>query len=497
MFTSRDSPASSSLVIFPNYQPDIPLRSMSEKFQAEKPNQHYLLNLDNLNQTNNAVHLSRLPTLGEILSNKTRSPVNLYTFYLYMQYIENNVDLLDFWFDLISHLNLCKHYVKGLRESIVRSSNHYASGTPFMGHDQSPRNLGAGSPQRDSFPLTEGSKHKSVSLSMLLDLIINDHILEDNDSNRLSQFLRGEINLNDVDPKIRELIDKYQDDGGVDPPSPIVDNALYGSPGFPDKRVSSNSKLLDDSFDQSNTSIGYAQLPQQGTTQMHHGKTYASLRRSSINPSLLEKIIRDSKHSSGSFITRNNLRESSHNLLLKYFVEDSEKNLNLPTKLNNYIINAIEVEGRDDPDVFNAVKRYVFNVIESHYLPNFLNFVAIKNVNRTINARIIIGFFFIFASFWIAFTLIFLDLSKGYRAVIVVSFLIGFYCLVSSVYRLDPLLALAGFSESFIPKQSFIKVHDRFIYRLLLKRSLWVLALILLFTAILTIVFCLVPGRRL
>lgn len=469
---------------------------MSEKYQADKPHSHYLANIDNLNQTNNAVNLMRLPTLGEILSNKTKSPVNLYTFYLYMQYVENNVDLLDFWLDLIAHLNLCKHYVRGLRESIVRSSN-YNSGVPNMAQDHSPRNLAPISPQRDSFPLTEGSKHKSVSLSMLLDLIINDHILEDNDSNRLSKFLRGEINLNDVDPKIKELIHKYQDDNNVDPPSPIVDNALYG--GFPEKRVSSNSKLLDDSFDNHNdTSFGHPEQPILGNFQNHQGKTYNALRRSSINPSLLEKIIRDSNASaSSSFITRSNLRESSHNLLLKYFVEDSEKNLNLPTKLNNYIINAIEVEGRDDPDVFNAVKRYAFNVIENHYLPNFLNFVAIKNVNRSINARIIVGFFFIFASFWIAFTLIFLDLPKRYRAVIVISFIIGFYCLVTSIYRLDPILALAGVSESFIPKQTFIKVSDRFIYRLLLKRSLWVLALILLFTAILTIVFCLVPGRRL
>lgn len=462
---------------------------MSEKLQADKPATHYLSNLDNLNQTNNAVSLSRLPTLGEILSNKTKLPVNLYTFYLYMQYVENNVDLLDFWFDLIAHLNLCKHYVKGLRDSIVRSSTHY--GTPVLGQQQSP----SGSPHRDSYPLTEGSKHKSVSLSMLLDLIINDHILEDNDSNRLSQFLRGEINLNDVDPKIKELIDKYQEEEAVNPPSPIVDNALFG--GIHEKRVSSNSKLLDDSFDQTNTSFGYPQLPQPGSTQTHQGKTYQSLRRSSINPSLLEKIIRDSKHSTGSFITRNNLKESSHNLLLKYFVEDSEKNLNLPTKLNNYIINAIEVEGRDDPDVFNGVKRYVFNIIENHDLPNFLNFVAIKNVNRSINARIVVGFFFIFASFWIAFTLIFLDLSKGYRAVIIALFFIGFYCLVSSIYRLDPILAFLGFSESFIPGKSLLKVNDLFIYRLLLKRSLWVLALILLVTAILSIIFCLVPGRRL
>lgn len=444
---------------------------MTEKFQAEHPNAHYLANLNNLNQTNTSVHLSRLPTLGEILSNKTKSPVNLHTFFLYMQHVEKNPDLLDFWFDLINHLNLCKHYVRGLRESIARNS---------VAHSHTPEL------NRGSVPATEGSKHKSLSSSILLDLIINDHILEDNDSNRLSEFLRGEINLENADPKIQKLIEQYNDDADendtdVDPPTPIVDNASYGY--FTEKRVSSNSRLLDDPAGENNRSSHYRRLT-------------GGNRRSSINPSLLERLIRDTNASTGSFITRSNLRESSHNLLLKYFVEDSEKNLNLPPKLNNHIIHAVEVEGRDDPDVFQPVKKYVFALIESHYMPNFLNFVAIKNVNRTVNIRIIVGFFFIFASFWIAYTLIFLNYKKGYRVTTLVSFLIGFYCLISSLYRIDPLLAMAGRSESFIPSTYFLRLEDRFIYRLLVKRSLWVMALILLCTAVLTIVFSLVPGRR-
>lgn len=429
---------------------------MTEKYQAENPNAHYLANLNSLNQTNTLVHLLRLPTLGEILSNKTKSPVNLYTFFLYMQHVEHNTDLLDFWFDLINHLNLCKHYVRGLRELIARNS---------VAHLSQAENRGL-------YPLTEDSRHKSLSLSVLLDLIVNDHILEDNDLNRLSEFLRGEINLDSSDQRIQKLIEKYNDQDDIDPPLPIVDNAMYGH--FTEKRVSSSLKLLDDDKKRSSAN-----------------------RRLLINPQLLERIIRDSHASSGLFITRNNLRSLSHNLLLKYFVEDSEKNLNLPTKLNNFIIHAIEVDGRDDPDVFHGVKKYVFNLIENHYLPNFLNYVAIKNVNRTVNIRIVLGFFFIFASFWIAYTLIFLNLRKGYRVTTLVSFLIGFYCLISAVYRLDPLLALLRLSESFVPRTPFLRLEDRFIYRLLLKRALWVLALIVLCTAVLTIIFSLVPGRRL
>lgn len=452
---------------------------MTEKYQLENPNSHYLANLNNLNLTNNHIQLGRLPTLGEILSNKTKAPINLYNFYLYMKYVENNVDYLDFWFDLINHLNLCKHYVKGLRESIIRQSTHSAglgSNNPF---NNSPDQ------NRDSFPLSERSKHKSLSLSVLLDLIINDHILEDNDSNRLSEFLRGDINLNTVDPKLRELIESYNSDD-LAQPSPIIDNASYNQ--FTEKRVSSNSKLLDDPLDllQSGHEIQSPELKQR----------YSGNRHSSLNPLMLEKLIKETSHPN-LFISRQNLRDLSHNLLLKYFVQDSEKNLNIPERLNTFIIDAIEVDGRDDPDVFNTVKKYVFNRLENDHLPNFLNFVAIKNINKSINARIIIGFFFLFISFWIAFSLIFLNEPKRYRCVVIFTFFVAFYNLISSVYRIDPLLAVCRRSESFISGQAFIRIEDSFIYLLLVKRAMWVLFLVILSTAVFSILFGLVPGHRL
>lgn len=481
----------------------------SEKYQTDNPNSHYLANINTLNGTNQAISLNRLPTLGEILANRTKTPVDLFTFYLFMRDVEYKVDYLDFWFDLVNHLNLCKHYVKGLRDSIVRHS--YPD-------------------QRNSIPILEKSKHKSLSSSILLDLIINDHILEDNDSNRLSQFLRGDINIDNLDPKLQDLINQYnREEGGSEsgvrtsnaysekekpsnyanrslhdltPPTPLQPSFYeYGKNPNHQKRISSNSKLLDDvSF---SDSIVEAQ-------EINHRDTFGLKPRyvpleqpqriSSINPLLLERLI---KHSPGgsetnSFITRDNLKESTHSLLLKYFVEDSEKNLNLPPSLNQKIIRAIEVEGRDDPDIFNEVKAYVFNRIESEHLPRFLNYMAIRNVNTSFITRVILGFFMLLIGFWVGFIFIFLNYRKSLRPVVLVPFLIGFYCLVLLVYLIDPILVWFGLSESFSSKQSyFIRIRENFIRRLLVKRSAWVMFLVLLLTAIFTIIFSLVPGKRL
>lgn len=39
----------------------------------------------------------RLPTLAEVLSRRTRAPVDLFSFYIYMRDQQRSVDYLDFW----------------------------------------------------------------------------------------------------------------------------------------------------------------------------------------------------------------------------------------------------------------------------------------------------------------------------------------------------------------------------------------------------------------
>ncbi|KAI4139666.1 MAG: hypothetical protein L6R39_006179, partial [Caloplaca ligustica] len=63
--------------------------------------------------------IDRLPTLYEVLARKTKPPVDLFSFYIYMRDQQRSVDYLDFWLDVAQHTSLCRHYVSELRRSIL------------------------------------------------------------------------------------------------------------------------------------------------------------------------------------------------------------------------------------------------------------------------------------------------------------------------------------------------------------------------------------------
>lgn len=512
------------------------------------------LDISNKRNKANEYHslLNRLPTLGEVLARKTQSPVDLASFYLFMQEHEGAIDYLDFWLEVMHHLTLCKHYVKGLRESIIRNSvAHQNQHNQLIQHNtvdeikyQSPTIPGTSnfrnsqtSSQRHSIPLLEQSKHKSLSSSLLLEMIINDHVLEDTDSHRLSQFLRGDLSFDNNDPRIKELIEEYNRDHANEPlPNPqSASNPMVHDytnevdlsailDQYPQRRITSGTNLLDGEHVEEFTESGHigranvASFSSNPKYVLYHSATGSNINaenhptptnppnmyKNTINPSFLERLIKDSKmnvptnNSDGSFVTRENLRESSHNLLLKYFIEDAEKKIVIPQDLNKFIVNAIEKDGRDDPDVFGGVRDYVFKLMESELFPKFLQTVAIQNVTDfSAKVRLISGLILLFFGLWISYILLFLDYAKRIRAVVVVPFLIAFYLIVSSIYYIDPILVFCGFSESFDRDRILIKLRERFVRVLLVKRSLWVLFLIILSTLVLTLIFSLVPGHRL
>lgn len=69
-----------------------------------------------MKSTEHLSELSRLPTLAEVLSRKTRPPVDLFCLYLFLQR-EGSEDALDFWLDTQQHENLCRAYFKDIRKS--------------------------------------------------------------------------------------------------------------------------------------------------------------------------------------------------------------------------------------------------------------------------------------------------------------------------------------------------------------------------------------------
>jgi hypothetical protein len=147
-------------------------------------------------------------------------------------------------------------------------------------------------------------------------------------------------------------------------------------------------------------------------------------------------------------VSRADIRASAEKILYTFLLPGAEREIILPQGVLNEITNSIETEGRDDPEVFDAAKDYVFQAMERDAFPGFLRMKALGNiVPPSMMLRLIVGLVSMFSGFWAAFVLIFLDKSRNERAWLVLPFTIGVYLLMTHQYMLDPILALVGLSE--------------------------------------------------
>lgn len=161
-------------------------------------------------------------------------------------------------------------------------------------------------------------------------------------------------------------------------------------------------------------------------------------------------------------VARADIRASAEKILYTFLLPGAEREIILPQGILNNITNDIEREGRDDPEVFDAAKDYVFQAMERDAFPGFLRAKALGNiVPPGMLLRLIVGLVSIFSAFWTAFILIFLDKSRSTRCWVIFPFTVGVYFLASHQYMLDPFLALAGFSEyTFL---SFARIKEPFV----------------------------------
>ncbi|KAI1076173.1 RGS domain-containing protein [Whalleya microplaca] len=195
-------------------------------------------------------------------------------------------------------------------------------------------------------------------------------------------------------------------------------------------------------------------------------------------------------------VAREDIRASAEKILYTFLLPGAEREITLPGSITTDITNAIEQDGRDDPEVFDVAKDYVFQAMERDAFPGFLRARALGNlIPPTIIARLIIGLISIFGGFWTAFVLIFLNYSRLTRCWEILPFTIGVYLLASYQYSLDPIMALLGFTE-YTPF-NFSRIREPYVRKLLIKRSLMVLAITVLVDAALCVLFILAPGKRL
>ncbi|KAK9369907.1 RGS domain-containing protein [Lipomyces kononenkoae] len=198
-----------------------------------------------------------------------------------------------------------------------------------------------------------------------------------------------------------------------------------------------------------------------------------------------------------STVTRAHIRESAYRIMVTYFISGAECELVLPMTVIRGITTAIEVDGRDDPEVFDEARDYVFQALEREAFPAFLTSRALGNlIPGGAFLRLVVGLIALFAAFWVAFILIFLDWQpKTTRLWLILPFSIGIYGCLSHQYDLDPLIVFAGYSELTFMK--FMGIHEPYVKSLLLRRAVWVLCLIIVMVTGLCVLFGLVPGKRL
>ncbi|KAI1431826.1 putative RGS domain protein [Xylaria sp. CBS 124048] len=195
-------------------------------------------------------------------------------------------------------------------------------------------------------------------------------------------------------------------------------------------------------------------------------------------------------------VAREDIRASAEKILYTFLLPGAEREITLPGSITSDITIAIEEDGRDDPEVFDVAKDYVFQAMERDAFPGFLRARALGNlIPLTILARLIVGLIAMFGGFWTAFVLIFLDTPRHTRCWEILPFTIGVYCLASYQYSLDPVMALMGLTE-YTPF-AFVRIREPYVRKLLVKRSLTVLAVTVVVDAAISLLFILVPGKRL
>lgn len=195
-------------------------------------------------------------------------------------------------------------------------------------------------------------------------------------------------------------------------------------------------------------------------------------------------------------VARADIRASAEKILYTFLLPGAEREITLPGSITQDVTTAIEDYGRDDPEVFDVAKDYVFQAMERDAFPGFLRMKALGNlIPPTLIMRLIIGLIAMFGGFWTAFVLIFLDKSRLTRCWLILPFTIGVYSLASYQYSLDPVLALIGLSE-YTPF-NFSRVREQYVRKLLIHRALMVLAVTVVVDAALCVLFILVPGKRL
>ncbi|CAB72230.1 Protein rax1 [Schizosaccharomyces pombe] len=195
-------------------------------------------------------------------------------------------------------------------------------------------------------------------------------------------------------------------------------------------------------------------------------------------------------------ISKEQVKMFTQIIIEKYFNPASPHEVMLPPQLVQPILDCKEHQRQDELRLFEDVETYLLNFLLKPAYYRFLNHKFKHNLNPlTCTGRFIIGYVSTFAAYWLGFCGIFLDYSRRKRVWTLLPFAFGFYNLICTWSKHDPVLALLGYSE--VKPFHYEKVLQPSIRLSLNRRAIFVLSIIVLIVGANTAIFSCVPSIRL
>ncbi|KAI8338666.1 hypothetical protein BC941DRAFT_501794 [Chlamydoabsidia padenii] len=189
------------------------------------------------------------------------------------------------------------------------------------------------------------------------------------------------------------------------------------------------------------------------------------------------------------------LDESARRIHMRYLVPCAAKDLTqyLPIKLVNTIPTRL-----NDPGVFSEAKQYLFRLMQRQAYPKFLRVKGWGNLTLWQQVgRLVIGLVALLVGLTTGLSLILLGYPPwGIRCWVILPFWIGVFHVLVFLTGVDPLWVLL-FNISETTTFCFNKIKHPQVKRILWSRSIWLLATSVVVAVLLTVIFCVLPPKRL
>ncbi|KAI0055703.1 hypothetical protein BV25DRAFT_1815222 [Artomyces pyxidatus] len=389
---------------------------------------------------------NRLPSFTEVLSRRTRPPVDLFMFYLFLQR-EGAEDILDFWLDVQQHENLCRAYFKDVRKS--------------------GRTIKEDWPQYWDYARRRGSIYGTVV-----------GLNQNGGGTKRSTASTGEM----LTEQEKHTLATAGNDGR--------------------RSVSPDPRLVASTSPATavGTDLDHDIAPRSSTPFSLSRRTPTLFaRRASRAPTVIPRA---------AAITRADLVASAERIFLRYLSPagtspngGESHEIYLPPALR---VHSFPLSSHNDPgalaqvpDMFHAQKEYCFRAMEQDAFPRFLRAKAFGNLTpMSALIRLVAGLILLWIALAVAFSLVFLDVKpKSKRFFLFLPFTFAILFLISHQYELDPILVFLGQSET-TPFRT-LRIREPYVKKLLLGRAIWVSVLVAATVTALTMLFWAVPGHRL